>query len=111
MPLNRNRVLPPRTMYDLFNKIWEGYYEVDTEVVRETYRVELPPITRIQDMGRFIFNECSGLPTYRLRRDRDILFKRSVQDTEEFQELAGKKMTRFRIIMNGVTEYEREHQI
>jgi len=94
-------------MYDLINKIWDGYYEVDTEIIRETYKVDLPPITTQQEMGKFIYRECANIPTYRLKRVRNTVYKRSLPEMEEFSEFAGNKVTNFRIIMNGVEEYEK----
>jgi len=45
-----------------------GYYEVDTNVVRETMRVVTPPITDYKNVGYYISRECSGVPTYMLEK-------------------------------------------
>lgn len=45
-----------------------GYYEVDTDVVRETMRVVTPPITDYKNVGYYISRECSGVPTYMLEK-------------------------------------------
>lgn len=108
MPLNRDQVLPPRSIVDLLSKIWNGYYEVDTEVIRENYRVELPPVENLEELGRFIYRECVGLPTYRLRPVTDHVFKRGLSESQVFQEFAGKKMTQFRIFTDGMNEYEKD---
>lgn len=68
MPLNRDRVLQPRSLYDLIQKMWDGYYKVDTEVVRETMRVATPPITDMRQVGPYIARECQGLPIYKLEK-------------------------------------------
>lgn len=94
---------------DLINKVWSGYYEVDTEIIRETYEVEFPPISNIKEMGLFIYKECRDMPTYRLKRVDFDRFRRSLPETEQFLQFAGKKMTRVRILMDGVNEYERDH--
>lgn len=68
MPLNRRAVLPPRSLFDLIHKIWEGYYKVNTEVVRETMKVVTPPITDMQSVGTYIARECKNLPIYKLEK-------------------------------------------
>lgn len=68
MPLNRGNVLPPRSLFDLIHKMWDGYYKVDTEVVRETMRVVTPPIADAKEIGSYIANECQGFPIYKLEK-------------------------------------------
>ncbi|KAM7302871.1 integral membrane protein 2B, partial [Ixodes scapularis] len=68
MPLNRTLVLPPHSLFDLIVRMRAGYYEVDTEIVRERMRVVTPPILDFRDLGYYIARECSSLPTYRLER-------------------------------------------
>nr|CAD7588446.1 unnamed protein product [Timema genevievae] len=68
MPLNRNRVLPPRSLFDLIKKMWDGYYEVNTDVVRETMRVVTPAITDFKNVGYYITRECRDVPTYLLEK-------------------------------------------
>ena len=48
--------------------MWDGYYEVDTDVVRETMRVVTPAITDYKTVGYYISRECSGVPTYMLEK-------------------------------------------
>lgn len=59
-------VLPPHSLFDLVAKMRSGYYDVDTEVVRESYRVLTPPVTDIKAMGYYIGRECANLPSYEL---------------------------------------------
>lgn len=70
MDLNRSRILPPRTLVEMIGKINNGYYDVDTEVVRESYRVVTPPLDKIdeQDLGIYIIRECISFPIYRLEK-------------------------------------------
>ncbi|EFN80893.1 Integral membrane protein 2C [Harpegnathos saltator] len=77
MPLNRQRVLPPRNMYDLLRKMYDGYYEVDTAIVRETMKVVTPPITDLSVVGTYIARECQNLPTYMLKKVDYTIVKRS----------------------------------
>lgn len=54
-------------MYCIFIII-SGYYEVDTEIVRETMKVVTPPITDLSVVGTYIARECQDLPTYMLTK-------------------------------------------
>ncbi|XP_037802433.1 integral membrane protein 2B-like isoform X4 [Penaeus monodon] len=100
MPLDRNHVLPPRTVFDLVKKMWMGYYNIDTEVVRETMRVVYPPVEDYDSLGMYIAKDCINYPTYRLERVyTPELRKRSVdaQNQEQIQlvEFAGKKIIQY----------------
>lgn len=68
MPLNRDNVLPPKTLFDLIHKMWEGYYKVDTDMVRRSMRVVFPPLEDTESIGTYIANECADLPIYRLEK-------------------------------------------
>ncbi|KAG5898942.1 hypothetical protein JTB14_004665 [Gonioctena quinquepunctata] len=110
MPLNRKTVLPPKSLLDLIQKMWEGYYKVDTELVRESMRVQLPPISDSKTVGAYIANECEGMPIYRLERYVGGVVKRSADPHSEakFAQFAGKGITQFNIInLKEVEEYER----
>ncbi|XP_076643361.1 integral membrane protein 2A [Halictus rubicundus] len=83
MPLNRQRILPPRNMYDLLRKMYSGYYEVDTKIVQETMKVVLPPITDLSLVGTYIARECRDLPKYMLTKANSSssnVFKRSISN-------------------------------
>lgn len=71
MPLDRERVLPPKSMYDMIEKMWKGYYSVNTHRVRETMRVVLPPLEDLSDVGEYIRQECEDKTTYRLEKSTD----------------------------------------
>lgn len=68
MPLNRDKVLPPRSMGDLIQRLWEGYYNVNTAIVRENMRVVTPPVTDVAEIGQFLSRECEGYPIYKLEK-------------------------------------------
>ncbi|XP_071454233.1 integral membrane protein 2C isoform X2 [Hetaerina americana] len=112
MPLNQRQVLPPRSLYDLIQKMWEGYYDVDTEIVRDTMRVITPPISDKQSVGQYISRECNGVPIYRLESyNVQPVFKRSIGNevplTAKFVEFAGKNFVEFNIMnMDEVVAYE-----
>ncbi|XP_015185901.1 PREDICTED: integral membrane protein 2C [Polistes dominula] len=89
MPLNRQRVLPPHNLYDLLRKMFNGYYEVDTDIVRETMKVVIPPITDMSTVGTYIARECQDFPTYMLRKVNHTVVKRSAS-SGIFAQFAGK---------------------
>lgn len=110
MPLDRNTVLLPKSLFDLIHKIWDGYYKVDTEVVRETMRVVTPPISDTKSVGPYIARECRGLPIYKLEKYENRVEKRSadLENGAKFAQFSGKSITEFDIINLGqVIEYEK----
>ncbi|XP_033227022.1 integral membrane protein 2A isoform X2 [Belonocnema kinseyi] len=99
MPLNRQRVLPPRNMYDLLSKMYNGYYEVNTEVVRETMRVQTPAISDLSTVGTYIARECQNLPTYMLEKvNTNGITKRSISEARVFRQFAGKTILELNIV-------------
>jgi integral membrane protein 2B len=100
LPLNRSQVLPPQSLFDLVVKMRTGYYDIDTEIVREMYRVVTPPITDFKDVGYYIGRECAKMPTYRLERITSPVYKRSISENGKvvFSEFAGIKIHEFEIV-------------
>jgi len=101
LPLNRSRVLPPHSLFDLVAKMRAGYYDVDTEVVRESYRVVTPAIDDVKSMGYYIGRECATLPSYTLEKVESPVFKRSAEPYEGktiFAEFAGSKISELHIV-------------
>lgn len=66
--MNINLKLNNTIMYIFFCIMLTGYYEVDTEIVRETMKVVTPPITDLSVIGTYIARECQDLPTYMLTK-------------------------------------------
>lgn len=66
MPMNRDTVLPPKSLYDLLQKLWDGYYNIDTKVIRENMVVLLPAVEDMDEVGSYIAKECADMPIYRL---------------------------------------------
>ncbi|KAL2720566.1 integral membrane protein 2A [Vespula squamosa] len=97
MPLNRQRVLPPHNLYDLLRKMFNGYYEVDTDIVRETMKVVTPPITDMSTVGTYIARECQDLPTYMLKKVNPTVVKRSAS-SGIFAQFAGKDIVEVDIL-------------
>lgn len=111
MALDHSHVLPPRTLLDLIKKMWMGYYNVDTQVVRETMRVVYPPIEDLESFGTHIAKYCANFSTYRMERIyTPDMKKRSVSEgTEiEFVEFAGKKIVQLTIRDDGSKSQDEE---
>lgn len=111
MALNRSHLLPPQSLYDLVLKMKAGYYEVDTEEVRETMRVVYPPINDYKSLGYYIARECASLKTFMLERvamprHRAWFAKRSVESSKHlrFTEFAGRGIVYLDIV--GVEELQ-----
>lgn len=68
MPLDRETVLPPKSLADLIQKMWSGYYNIDTSVIRKNMRVIIPELTDLSDISNRIQGECSGMNIYRLEK-------------------------------------------
>lgn len=68
MPLDRSKVLPPRDLYDLIIKMWNGYYKVDTLVIKQSMRVVIPPISNTATVGQYIAQECKNMTIYKLEK-------------------------------------------
>ncbi|KOX75693.1 Integral membrane protein 2C [Melipona quadrifasciata] len=108
MPLDRQTVLPPRNMYDLLRKMYNGYYEVNTEIVRETMKVVTPPITDLSVIGTYIARECQDLPTYMLTKVNSNVVKRSISNGV-FGQFAGKNIIEFDILnLKDVDAYNKK---
>lgn len=68
MPLDRELVLPPKSMFDMIQKMSSGYYSVDTKRVRKTMRVVTPALDDLSGLGEYIKQECLDKATYRLEK-------------------------------------------
>lgn len=70
MPLDRDTVLPPRSIADVISKMWEGYYNIDTNVIRKNMRVVLPALSETdkEAISPRIRSECLDANIYRLEK-------------------------------------------
>ncbi|XP_064614888.1 integral membrane protein 2B-like [Liolophura sinensis] len=68
MHLNRTLVAPPKDWIDLIWKLRSGYYVPDAVIVRHKYRVRIPPMKDLSELGPNIAVECGSLRTYKLER-------------------------------------------
>lgn len=109
LPLNRTQVLPPKDLIDLVQKMWQGYYEVDTATVKETMRVVLPPVK--ESHSAYIQRECAGYPIYKLEKIVSGVYKRSIAEKPVlFTHFSGKKVLELSIVNEEeLKAYEMEH--
>lgn len=68
MPLDRDTVLPPKSLRDLIEKMWNGYYNINTSTVRKNMRVITPELKDLSDVSPRITNECEEMKIYRLEK-------------------------------------------
>ncbi|XP_055386608.1 integral membrane protein 2A [Condylostylus longicornis] len=111
MPLDRETVLPPKNFYDLLQKMRQGYYNIDTERVRQNWRVVLPELNDTSSLSPKIAQECTGMKTYMLEKYVSGVFKRSAElhDSGKFAEFVGKYITEFNLInINEVEDLENQ---
>lgn len=68
MPLDRSTVFPPKSMLDVIQKIWSGFYNIDTNVVRKNMRVVTPPVSDVSTISSRIQKECEDMKIYKLEK-------------------------------------------
>lgn len=68
MPLVRDAVSPPSSLYDLLLKMSSGYYTVDIERILDSMRVVKPAVEDLSDYGVYISNDCANYATFKLEK-------------------------------------------
>lgn len=66
MPLDRENILPPQSLTDLIQKMFRGYYEINTTVIRKKMRVVTPAIDDLSSTSPKIQDACRNMNVYRL---------------------------------------------
>lgn len=66
MPLDRSAVLPPNSLMDMIQKMMDGYYNINMNVIKHDMRVITPPIKDLSRIGVHINKECGGYEVYAL---------------------------------------------
>lgn len=91
MPLDRETVLPPKSLRDLIEKMWNGYYNINTNTVRKNMRVITPELTDLSDVSPRITKECEDMKIYRLEKLVSGVYKRSadLHEHAKFAEFGG----------------------
>lgn len=68
MPLDRDTILPPKSIADLIEKMYSGMYEINTTAIRKNMRVVMPAIDDLTAVSPKIQNACSAMNIYRLEK-------------------------------------------
>lgn len=91
MPLDRETVLPPKSLRDLIEKMWNGYYNINTNTVRKNMRVITPELQDLSDVSPRITKECEDMKIYRLEKLVSGVYKRSadLHEHAKFAEFGG----------------------
>lgn len=112
MPLDRQTVLPPKSLYDLLTKMWDGYYNIDTDRVRKNMRVVTPQLTDLSTISPRIAKECMNMNVYMLEQFVSGVFKRDISevtDAGKFAEFSGKGIVEFDLVnIKQIENLERE---
>lgn len=66
MPLDRDAILPPQSLADLFQKMLQGYYNINTTAIRKNMRVVLPALDDMTDVSPKVQSACEDMGIYRL---------------------------------------------
>jgi hypothetical protein len=69
MPLLRNSVEPPQSLYDILVKMSSQYYSMDFNKILSDYRMVMPAITDLSDYGLYISKDCADFSTFKLEKD------------------------------------------
>lgn len=111
MPLDRENILPPKSLFDLIHKMWSGYYKINTKVIRETMRVVTPPLSDMSNIGQYITRECDDKNVYKLEKYVGGVVKRSADLSKEakYAHFAGKGIIEVDFVnMDEVNAYEKQ---
>jgi len=84
LPLNRSAVQPPKNFIDLLEKFKSGYYLPNAELVRDSYKVIMPPMEDLEPLGVYIWSDCQFFDTYRLEKDEasDVIMASSALEED-----------------------------
>jgi len=99
MPLDRQLVPPPKSMFDMIEKMKQGYYNLDFQEIRKNYRVMSDEIEHIEDYGMLATRACSNKDTYKLEElVGEIIVKRETSKLEKFGEFMGNTLVQYHIV-------------
>lgn len=68
MPLDREVILPPKSLADVIQKMYSGYYDINTTSVRKNMRVVTPAISDLSSISQNIQYACNDMDIYRLEK-------------------------------------------
>lgn len=68
MALDRENILPPQSLTDLIQKMYRGYYEINTTVIRKNMRVVTPALDDLSTISPKIQDACRNMNVYQLEK-------------------------------------------
>lgn len=70
MPLDRESILPPKSLADLVLKMYTGYYDINPSEIRKKMRVVTPAMTGddLKSVSANIQAACESMDVYRLEK-------------------------------------------
>lgn len=68
MPLDRDAILPPKSLADVVMKMYTGYYDINTSSVRKNMRVVTPEVSDLSTISTNIQMVCDSMSIYRLEK-------------------------------------------
>lgn len=82
MPLDRNAILPPKSLADVILKMYTGYYDINIKQIQKSMRVIPDELTDLSTISPNIQMACESMSIYRLEKMVDggkllILFYRT----------------------------------
>lgn len=95
MPLDREAVLPPKSLADVILKMYMGYYDINIKQIQKSMRVIPDEITDLSSISPNIQMACESMSIYRLEKMIDGVVKRSAEpgDKKEYTVFSGHYIT------------------
>lgn len=93
-------------------QVWNGYYNIDTETVRQNMRVVIPEIEDTTEVSPHVMRECGDKKIYKLEPFINGVFKRSadLNENAKFAEFVGKNILEYNFMnFDEVLEYEKNN--
>jgi hypothetical protein len=98
LPLDRNVIPPPTSIFDILRKMRDGVFDVDYDEIRQTYRIAGPQIEMMDNFGTFIPKACTDKRSFRLEQMTTPILKRSTTTHDQFGEFVGNKLVKYNIL-------------
>lgn len=68
MPLDRNAILPPKSLADVILKMYTGYYDINIKQIQKSMRVIPDELTDLSTISPNIQMACDSMSIYRLEK-------------------------------------------
>lgn len=68
MPLDRDAILPPKSLADVILKMYTGYYDINIKQIQKSMRVIPDELTDLSSISPNIQMACDSMSIYRLEK-------------------------------------------